>query len=144
MTFSLASFRAKFSVDELTVVATEHWTWSVRPVQSTLGCGILSLNRLCPTFGGITAGEGEALAAVVGTLEDRVRDVYAADKFNYLMYMMNDPHVHMHVFPRFKTPRVCEGRTFVDDTWPRPPSQGWDPDDIDLELLAAIKIRLAG
>jgi len=46
----LAGFRAKFRVDELLVARTPAWSWSVRPGQVTLGCGVLSLNRHAAQF----------------------------------------------------------------------------------------------
>ena len=51
MTTTLAEFHEKFRVPELEVVRSEYWTWSVRPVQSTLGAGILSLNRFATAWG---------------------------------------------------------------------------------------------
>ena len=41
----LTAFREKFRVAELCVVETEHWAWSVRPAQPTLGATVLSLRR---------------------------------------------------------------------------------------------------
>lgn len=140
---TLTDFRQKFDVESLAIVTTHHWTWSVRPVQTTLGCGVLSLNRLCRTFGEITAEEGADLALMARELEGRLRRGFAADKVNYQMLMMMDPHVHMHVFPRYEQPRQFAGRTWVDETWPRPPAAGWNPDDFDADVLAAVRTHLA-
>lgn len=140
---SLEEFRQKFEVDSLAIVATRHWTWSVRPAQTTLGCGVLSLNRLCRTFGEITAGEGEDLAGMARELEARLRRGFENDKVNYQMLMMRDPHVHMHVFPRYETPREFAGRTWVDETWPRPPASAWNPEDFGTKVLVAIRDHLA-
>jgi diadenosine tetraphosphate (Ap4A) HIT family hydrolase len=96
---TLKEFREKFQLDELTVQTTDHWTWSVSPVQFTLCSGVLSLNRLCPTFGEITGDEGRDLAASVRIVEEGLRAAFQADRFNYLMSMMNDIHVHMLAVP---------------------------------------------
>ncbi|MDD4048623.1 MAG: hypothetical protein PHI90_07380 [Clostridia bacterium] len=40
----------KFKTEELMIHGTEYWIWSLRPVQATLGAGVLSLKRECPVF----------------------------------------------------------------------------------------------
>ena len=50
-------------------------------------------------------------------------------KFNYLMLMMVDPHVHFHVIPRYKGSREwpkgeASAREFVDVGWPKAPDLG--------------------
>ena len=39
----------------------------------------------------------------------------------YLMLMMVDPHVHFHVLPRYREPRMFAGTVFEDFDWPAPP-----------------------
>ena len=51
----LAQFRTKFRVEELLVAKNTAWSWSLRPAQATLGCGILSLNRYAARFSEVTA-----------------------------------------------------------------------------------------
>ena len=58
MTTTLAEFHDKFQVPELEVLRGDHWTWSVRPAQPTLGAGILSLNRFATSLGDLSAEEG--------------------------------------------------------------------------------------
>lgn len=89
MTKTLPEFREKFGLEELTITTTEHWTWSVRPLQPTLGCTVLSLNRLCPTFGEMTEQEALDFGRVVRLVEARVGEAWAPDRFNYLMYMLD-------------------------------------------------------
>jgi diadenosine tetraphosphate (Ap4A) HIT family hydrolase len=108
----LDAFQAKFHTDALRVHDGSHWTWSVRPVHSTLGAGILSLRRYAPSLAALDAEETAELASMARVIEHALKDAFAFDKINYLMLMMNDPHVHFHVMPRY-----AEKRTFADIEW---------------------------
>jgi diadenosine tetraphosphate (Ap4A) HIT family hydrolase len=135
-------FADKFRLAELTVRRFRHWTWSVRPVQCTLGAGVLSLNRPCEAWGEVTADENAELAAVVAAIEARVKALYAYEKINYLMLMMVDPHVHFHVVPRYPGPRTKHGVDWEDRGWPKPPDLSSGPSDP--AVLETIRRELAG
>ena len=79
----LSGFRAKFQVDELLVLRTTAWSWSVRPAQATLGAGILSLNRYAARFSDVTAAEMADLAALLTKLEQALHSlVYQHSRFS--------------------------------------------------------------
>ena len=140
---TLDEFASKFRLDALTVVTTDHWTWSVLPIQVTLGAGVLSLNRLCPTFGEMTPAEGADLTTVVGLFEDRLRKVFDVDGFNYLTYMLADAHVHTMAVPRYGGPRTYTGETWEDGQWPGPASMGAAAHRLSMKQLVALRDRLA-
>ena len=121
MTDTLDWFATKFNLGDLTVRRYSFWTWSVRPIQSTLGAGVLSLNRPCATWGEARGDENAELAEVIADVEGRLRKCFACDKFNYLMLMMVDPHVHFHVMPRYAEPRRRYELEWSDATWPKLP-----------------------
>ena len=52
-----SKFREKFRVEELKLFETKHWVWSLRPVQVTLGSGVLSLKRPCSFFSQLEEAE---------------------------------------------------------------------------------------
>ena len=122
MTATLPEFAEKFRLGELTVLRTEHWTWSVRPVQTTVGAGILSLNRFATSLGDLREEEGADLSRITPVIEERLRAFSAPDKMNYLALMMVDAHVHFHVIPRYAEPRSLVGHEWVDGAWPGPPA----------------------
>lgn len=124
MTSDLSGFREKFQVDELEIAHTDHWVFSLRPVQSTLGAGILSLRRFCPSFGDASAREMADLAGITATIERRLKATFAPDKLNYLMLMMVDAHLHFHVIPRYSHAITFDGRAWEDTTWPGVPEVG--------------------
>src|SRR5207253_7578590 len=114
-------FASKFNLAGLTVERYRFWTWSVRPVQCTLGASVLSLNRPCPAWGEVTAEENAGLAEVVAALERRLHARFGYEKINYLMLMMVDPQVHFHVIPRYSARMEMFGEDWHDTAWPKPP-----------------------
>ncbi len=127
---NFSAFQEKFRVVQLTVVKTEFWTWSVRPVHSTVGSGILSLNRYCEKLSLITEKEGADFARITRIIENTLQKAFQYDKMNYLMLMMVDLHLHYHVIPRYSTPRNFAGQEWSDKGWPAlPVLQGDVPSD---------------
>jgi diadenosine tetraphosphate (Ap4A) HIT family hydrolase len=142
MTTTLAEFQEKFRVPELEVVSSAHWTWSVRPVQTTLGAGILSLKRFATSFGDLSVQEAGDLAGIVSAIEGTLGSFSAPGRMNYLMLMMVDAHVHFHVLPRYGEVRVKAGQEWTDRAWPGPPGMGDDANVGGSGTLLAIRDSL--
>lgn len=121
MSDALTEFRAKFRVDELCIARVDHWTWSVRPVQSTLGASILSLNQECLRWSDTSPAATAELHKVIGMIESKLTAAFHYDRINYLMLMMVDPQVHFHILPRYSSSREFLGVNWVDGSWPKPP-----------------------
>ncbi|MBM3549297.1 MAG: HIT family protein [Alphaproteobacteria bacterium] len=134
----LEKFRQKFRIPAYTVREYQHWVWSLRPVHTTIGCGVLSLRRYCPHFGEMTPDEGAELAYVAKELEAKLKAAFQFDKINYLMLMMLDPHVHFHVIPRYATPREFGGIAWTDEAWPKPPNSAAGRDLSESEAKAIV------
>jgi diadenosine tetraphosphate (Ap4A) HIT family hydrolase len=124
MTTTLPEFEKKFRVSDLTVFKLDHWTWSIRPVHATLGAGVLSLNRFCSSFATLTTDESSELALAAKEIERRTKTAFGADKFNYIMLMMVDAHLHFHTIPRYGKSVDFAGRTWKDSGWPNLPNLG--------------------
>lgn len=142
MTSTFTEFTDKFRVGELAVLRTDHWTWSVRPVQATVGAGILSLNRFATSLGEMTVEEAADLAAIAPRIEASLRAFSQPDKMNYLALMMVDAHVHFHVIPRYAGTRDLVGHEWADSGWPALPALGDNADQSTPEKLAAIRLAL--
>jgi diadenosine tetraphosphate (Ap4A) HIT family hydrolase len=138
----LGEFRAKFRVDELLVAKTQAWSWSVRPAQATLGCGILSLNRYAARFSEVTATEMAELAELVASLETALEAVSGYDAINYLMLMMVDHQVHFHVIPRYDGSRRFAGVDWLDPGWPALPALAGQQHGEQPGVLALIRETL--
>ena len=138
----LSGFRAKFQVDELLVLRTTAWSWSVRPAQATLGAGILSLNRYAARFSDVTAAEMADLAALLTKLEQALQSAFAYEAINYLMLMMVDKHVHFHVIPRYPAGRRFAGLEWPESGWPAMPVLADQQHRERVDVLALIRDRL--
>lgn len=134
----LEEFQEKFRVQRLLVREFEHWRWSVRPVQSTLGASILSLKRAAERFSALSRDESAELAAASTTMERTLGAAFSYDKINYLMLMMVDPHVHFHVLPRYAAARAFGGREWTDAGWPALPVLAGKPED-EATLTAVVE-----
>jgi|SRR5947209_1029864 len=141
-TNTLAEFRSKFRVDELAVLSTSSWTWSVRPNQPTLGSGILSLNRHALHLSDVTSAEMSELADIVSKLEGAIKSTFNHNIMNYLMLMMVDHHVHYHVIPRYDDVRRFAGLSWVDNGWPALPVMGDSQHSDQENVLIAIQRAL--
>ena len=93
MSENFNNFNSKFNVDELMVIQTDYWRWSVRPVQCTVGAGILSLKRPAESMSELTEEEGADLIKISKIIETVLKSAYGMDKINYIMLMMVDFHM---------------------------------------------------
>ena len=144
MTTNLAEFNDKFRVEELEIHRGAYWIWSLRPAQSTLAAGILSLRRLSTAFGDVTKEEMADLAAMISLIEDRLAGTFKPAKINYLMLMMVDAHVHFHVLPRYPDPVIFAGHSWTDEGWPALPGILNNPDFADTAMLSTLRDTLKG
>ena len=142
MTNSLPEFDAHFRVPELLIHQTDHWRWSLRPQQPTLGAGILSLRQYRTRLSEMPAGAGEDYRIMVRVVEQTLKQCFDYEKINHLMLMMVDAHVHYHVIPRYDAPREFAGRTWRDEGWPTAPDLGADQLAGDPGITAALADHL--
>lgn len=118
-------FQKKFAINEYKIHETDHWIWSLRPHQSTLGASILSLKRQCLRLSELTEAEFADLSKMIRAVETTLGRVFQYDIMNYMMLMMVDKLVHYHVFPRYKNSVEFEGEIWEDKSWPNiPPITG--------------------
>jgi diadenosine tetraphosphate (Ap4A) HIT family hydrolase len=131
-----AQFRKKFRLDDLLIFESEHWVWSLRPLQCTLGAGILSLKPYAERLSDASPEAGRDLISIVRVIERTVEATFAYEKINYLMLMMVDPPVHYHVVPRYGREIDFAGVTWRDAGWPKlPVLEGGHVDDATLESI---------
>lgn len=117
----LNEFQEKFKVEEYKIYESKYWIWSLRPHQSTLGSGILSLKRECQEFSELKPEEYADLNDIIKVIEPTLDKVFSYDVINYLMLMMFDKHVHYHIFPRYEKPFLFQDKEWKDNSWPTVP-----------------------
>lgn len=118
----MSDFLTKFKVNELLVHENKYWTWSLRPEQVTLGSSVLYLKTKKTNFSDLSANEMLDLKEMIGILESTLSRALSYDRINYLMLMMVDKCVHLHVIPRYKEERMYLDKPFRDIDYPKPPS----------------------
>ena len=134
-------FISKFRLDDFAIYESKYWKWSLRPVHSTIGAGILSLRRYDERMSNITSDESKDLVVIIKVIEDTLKKVFNYDKINYMMLMMVDTHIHFHVIPRYSREISFEDLTWKDGGWPALPALGAG-DEYEYSVLNSIKDTL--
>jgi diadenosine tetraphosphate (Ap4A) HIT family hydrolase len=127
----------KFGHPRTRVAETAEWTVLVRPQQPTLGSLVLVARAPATAFGALPPAAFADLGVVVPAVERMLRETVGFLKINYLMLMMVDPDVHLHVLPRYAGTKTYAGAAFPDEGWPGPPdlARAVQPDETTLALL---------
>lgn len=133
-------FRNKFKTDEFLIYESKYWVWSLRPVQATLGAGVLSLKRECPVYSQLNQEEFCDLNVIIKVIEKTLKQTFNYDIMNYLMLMMVDKQVHYHVIPRYERTIKFAGISWKDSGWPGVPSLAGD--ELDMRELHDIQKAL--
>lgn len=137
---NMQQFTEKFRVDELKVFENDTWIWSVRPLQCTLGAGILSTKKYTEQFSAVPTDGGADLVRIARVIERTLQRAFGYEKVNYLMLMMIDLNVHYHVLPRYSGEITFAGVAWVDQGWPAlPVLKGGETSD---PVLVAIRDEL--
>ena len=139
-------FKKKFKTEELLIHETEYWVWSLRPVQATLGAGVLSLKRECPVLSELNQEEFCDLNNIIKVIEKTLKATFNYDIMNYLMLMMVDKQVHYHVIPRYERTMDFAGISWKDSGWPGVPNLAGNELDMHelQEIQNAIKENMIG
>jgi len=121
-----------------------HWTLSIHDNQHYLGrCYIWRVREGgMQRLSGITTEELLELHVVLKELEAALKELWQPDHMNYAwlgnFFQLHDGHGHMHVIPRYKTPRTFDGRIHTDERWGKNYSPT-SPYELDEEALFRIR-----
>lgn len=137
MSIKMSGFKFKFKIEELLIYETEYWVWSLRPVQATLGAGVLSLKRECPDLSKLKQEEFSDLNNIIKVIEISLKKTFNYDIMNYLMLMMVDRQVHYHVIPRYERTTDLAGISWKDSGWPGVPNLAGE--ETEMKVLEEIK-----
>ena len=112
-------FMAAFNPEINLVREFEYWAILLREGQNTLGDCIFVLKRECESFGEMLPDESAELAIAMNWYENKCKEQFGAEKFNYIAAMMRDNFAHFHAFPRYSKEIIKYGMTWKDERWPR-------------------------
>ena len=126
MTTEITPTLEKFGYPNTCIHDYTHWAVLLRPQQVTLASLVLVEKSDATSYAGISdAAMAEQKQAVADT-QQNLANLFAPEKYNYLMLMMVDPNVHFHVIPRYSTEKTFAGVTFTDTGWPKLPDMAHD------------------
>lgn len=137
----------KFGYPQSLVKEHDYWCILLRPQQVTLGSLVLAAKSEVTAFADLPRAAFAELATVIPEIEHSLQRFNPYAKINYLMLMMVDPHVHMHVIPRYAEPQTFDMSEFPDKGWPGPPDLKSAPDlteTLRKNLLWTLQLRLSG
>lgn len=113
--------------------------------QAFLGRCYFALNRHETDVTALTQEERDSLWALLGRAKAAIDKLFSPEHYNYVFLMNVDPHVHMHIIPRYAAQRQYGGRTFRDIRFGGqfdPQSSYVLPDEFISDLASAIREAL--
>lgn len=115
----------------------QYWSLQARPKQATLGALILLAHGPATAFADLDPGAHAELSQITQDIERLSARLFGPQKYNYLMLMMVDPHVHFHVLPRYDAEQSFGGFSFADPGWPALPDLTHSADDRAAQVVHA-------
>ena len=131
---------------ETVVEDGELWTIAVNRNQNLLGKAMLVLRRPCTAVSQLELDEWASLHPQLRRVVGALTALHRPDQFNFAFLMNQDAHVHLHVLPRYATPRHWNGHRFDDPHWGEAPGheQRIVPADALARLASEIRAHLSG
>lgn len=111
-------FMKKFKPENNTIKEFKYWIVVIREKQITLGSMIIILKREVPSVADMLPEEAAEFPEIVKWFENLTKELYGAEKFNYVIAMMKDSFVHYHAIPRYSKVIHKYGLEWQDSCWP--------------------------
>jgi len=103
------------------ILLTDNWDVGVGNNQAYFGRAYATLRTHKGTLSSLSLEEWQDFEQVVRRLEKAYKDVFGAEPLNWGCYMNHafreepfNPHVHWHIYPRYKTAPVLDGVAYND------------------------------
>jgi len=107
---------------ETQILDTQYWSVGVDGKNHAyLGRAYVTLKEHKPSLSSLSQQEWEDFQDIVKKLEKAYKNAFGAEPLNWGCFMNHafrsepfNPHVHWHIYPRYKTTQVIDGITFDD------------------------------
>ena len=86
----------------------------------------------------ITPDERNDLFGISERVKKALTEIFNPDLFNYASLGNISSHLHLHIIPRYKTPREFGGQTFVDFNW----GHNYAPYDYEFEVPEELLFKI--
>ena len=100
--------------EEYKIKRYNYWTLYINYEQPYLGRCNLVLNRHLEDFSQISLQQREELWLLLKKLKKILDLLFNPDLYNYSSLGNVTRHLHLHIIPRYSTPREIEGFKFID------------------------------
>ncbi len=97
---------------------SDHWTLILNRNQDLLGKCFLVLRRHAELVPELTSAEWLDLHEQIARATRALAGAFGPAHFNYAFLQNQDRHVHLHVIPRYDSPREFAGLDFSDPAFP--------------------------
>jgi diadenosine tetraphosphate (Ap4A) HIT family hydrolase len=116
-----------------------HWMIEISFRQHTLGCFIIFAKRPIQKISELESNELLELKQVMREIETTIssNDVFRPDRYNYLQMGNGLHHLHFHGIPRYVSPRIFLGRTWIDTTYGSTPV--WSKEEVEDGFVIKLK-----
>ena len=95
----------------------KHWNIGVTRAQATLGNLFIVLRRHENFLANTSPEEFTELHAILKDAKRMLDNAFKPDWYNTVQLTNAEPHLHIHVIPRYKERRAFEGKEFLDSTF---------------------------
>jgi len=130
------------------ILTTQYWTVGVITDQPYLGRALITLLTHKSSLGKLSSEEWHDFEAIVQKLEPAYKTAFGAEPLNIGCFMNHGyrddpphPHVHWHIFPRYRSTVEFGGQIFEDERY----GKFYDDDarrPVDNEMVTAIADEL--
>jgi diadenosine tetraphosphate (Ap4A) HIT family hydrolase len=100
------------------IAESEYWILILNHSQRFLGACIWVLKRHIESISELSPEEWADLHPQLSRTRQALIEQFQPDHFNYAFLQNQDRHVHMHILPRYATPRDYLGIHFNDPDYP--------------------------
>ena len=128
----------KFGGNKNLIKEYNHWCILLRVDQVTLGSLVLLAKDKATSFSELSSDSFQEYETVIKEIENKLGKIFQYDKINYCMFMMVDPNVHFHVFPRYGVDKEFGSFIFKDYGWPGMPKV-LEVNDVSHECFNSLK-----
>ncbi len=92
----------------------------------------------------MTKEEQEEFFDIGKTVKKALKELFNPGRFNYAAFQNVAHHLHVHVIPRYESPRMFAGREFVDKEWGKPVKEQTTgiPEETMLKVRDVIREKL--
>jgi diadenosine tetraphosphate (Ap4A) HIT family hydrolase len=104
-------------IPESVIEETPAWTLAVNRNQGLLGKTMLVLRRECSAVIEMDPDEWSRLRLELQRVVPALERLFQPDQFNFAFLMNLDAQVHLHIVPRYASPRRWHDLDFVDSHW---------------------------